>query len=78
MFPMQFRRTSIRVSISGDELTVHAQAEGYGRPVQIGIGDEVRELAAGEEWVAPLRRQGHAQKDAVVTTDGSGRVDTRL
>jgi len=54
-FPMQFRGTSIRVSISGDELTVTALAEGFTRPVPIGIGVEVRELAAGEEWVAPLR-----------------------
>jgi len=54
-FPMQFHRTSIRVSISGDELTVHALAEGFSRPVRIGIGDEVRELGAGEAWVASLR-----------------------
>ncbi|MGH3848155.1 MAG: glycoside hydrolase family 65 protein [Pseudonocardiaceae bacterium] len=55
-FPMQFRGTSIRVSIRGDELTVHTLAEGFRRPVWIGIGGEVRKLAAGEEWVAPLRR----------------------
>ncbi|MQA16052.1 MAG: glycoside hydrolase family 65 protein [Pseudonocardiaceae bacterium] len=52
---MQFRGTSIRVGISGDELTVHALAEGFSRPVRIGIGDEVRELVPGQEWVAPLR-----------------------
>jgi trehalose/maltose hydrolase-like predicted phosphorylase len=56
-FPMQFRGTSIRVSISGDELTVRILAEGYSRPVRIGIGDEVRELAAGEGWVASPRRK---------------------
>ncbi|MGH3718398.1 MAG: glycoside hydrolase family 65 protein [Pseudonocardiaceae bacterium] len=55
-FPMQFRGTSIRVSISGDALTVRTLAEGFSRPVRISIGDEVRELAAGDEWVAPLRR----------------------
>ena len=54
-FPMQFRGTSIRISISGDELTVTVLAEGFTRPVRIGIGAEVRELAAGGEWVAPLR-----------------------
>ena len=54
-FPMQFHGTLIRVSISGDELTVHTLAGGFSRPVRIGIGDEVRELAAGEEWVASLR-----------------------
>ncbi len=53
-FPMQFHGTWIRVSISGDELTVHTLAEGFSRPVRIGIGEEVRELAAGEKWVALL------------------------
>ncbi|MBV8539049.1 MAG: glycoside hydrolase family 65 protein [Pseudonocardiales bacterium] len=56
-FPMQFRGTSLRISIAGDELTVHALAEGFSRPVRIGIGGEFRELVAGQEWVAPLRRQ---------------------
>ena len=56
-FAMQFRGTSIRVSISADELTVHTLAEGFSRPVRIGIDSEVRELGAGEKWVAPLRRQ---------------------
>ena len=59
-FPMLFRGTSIRVNISGDELTVRVLAEGYSRPVRIGIGDEVRELAAGEGWVASLRRKCHS------------------
>jgi len=74
-FPMQFRRTSIRVSIAGDELTVHALAEGFGRPIRIGIGDEIRELAAGEEWVASLRR---GPTDSADTTEGSDRAGTRL
>jgi trehalose/maltose hydrolase-like predicted phosphorylase len=56
-FAMQFRGTSIRVRISADELTVHTLAEGFSRPVRIGIGNEVRELGADEKWVAPLRRQ---------------------
>ncbi|MGC1734798.1 MAG: glycosyl hydrolase family 65 protein [Pseudonocardiaceae bacterium] len=79
-FPMQFRGTAIRVSISGDELTVHALADGFSRPVRIGIGDEVRELAAGQEWVAPLRRQpvipGEPLEDH--TGKGGDRADTRL
>ncbi|MGH4007692.1 MAG: glycosyl hydrolase family 65 protein, partial [Pseudonocardiaceae bacterium] len=66
-FPMQFHGTWIRVSISGDELTVHSLAGGFSRPVRIGIGDEVRELAAGEEWVASLR-----------TGERSDRAGTRL
>ena len=40
-FPMQFRGTSIRVSISGNELTVHTLAGGFSRPVRIGIAVDV-------------------------------------
>ncbi|MGH3981455.1 MAG: glycoside hydrolase family 65 protein [Pseudonocardiaceae bacterium] len=63
-FAMQFRGTSIRVCLSGDELTVQTLAEGFSRPVRIGIGDEVRELAAGEKWAAPLRRQLDLPQDS--------------
>jgi trehalose/maltose hydrolase-like predicted phosphorylase len=77
-FPMQFRGTSIRVSISGDELTVHTLADGFSRPVRIGIGDEVRELAAGEEWVAPLCRRRTLPEDSAHTGERSDRADTRL
>jgi trehalose/maltose hydrolase-like predicted phosphorylase len=81
-FPMQFRGTWIRISISGDELTVHTLAEGFSRPVRIGIGDEVRELAAGQEWVAPLRRQcdlpGDCPEDEDHTGERSDRADPRL
>ena len=63
-FPMLFHGTWIRVSISGDELTVHTLAEGFSRPIRIGIGEEVRELAAGEKWVAPLRRSSPPARPA--------------
>jgi alpha,alpha-trehalase len=77
-FPMQFRGTAIRVGISGDELTVHVLAEGFTRPVRIGIGNEVRELAAGEKWTAPLRRQRDRLDDSDRTGEGNDRADTRL
>jgi trehalose/maltose hydrolase-like predicted phosphorylase len=81
-FPMQFRGTSIRIGISGDELSVQNLAEGSSPPVRIGIGDEVRELAAGQEWVAPLRQQyfrpGDRTQDSDHTGEGSDRADTRL
>ncbi len=81
-FPMQFRGTSIRISISGDELTVHNLAEGSSPPVRIGIGDEIRELTAGQEWVAPLHQQcfrpGDHTQDSDHTGEGSDRADTRL
>jgi len=77
-FAIQFRGTPIGVSISGDELKVHALAEGFSRPVRIGIGDEVRELTAGQEWVAPLYWRADLPKDADRTREGSDRADTRL
>jgi alpha,alpha-trehalase len=46
--PMQFRGTPIRVTIEGSELTVVALADGFSLPVRVGVGDEVRELTAGE------------------------------
>ena len=53
-FSMQFRGTPLRVSIAGHELTVHAMPEGFRRPARIGVGDEVRELGAGDSWVFNL------------------------
>jgi trehalose/maltose hydrolase-like predicted phosphorylase len=46
--PMQYRGTPIRVSIAGSELTVEALADGFSLAVRVGVGDEVRELSAGE------------------------------
>ncbi|CAA9270505.1 MAG: GH65 [uncultured Acidimicrobiales bacterium] len=77
-FPMQFHRTSIRVSISGDELTVHTLTEGFSRPVRIGIGSEIRELAAGEEWVARLGDQPDRPDGPDHKAQRSDRADTRL
>jgi trehalose/maltose hydrolase-like predicted phosphorylase len=45
---MQFHGTPIRVGIEGSELTVEALTEGFSEPVRIGVGDDVRELTAGE------------------------------
>ena len=45
---MQFRGTAIRVGIEGSELTVAALADGFSLPVRVGVGDDVRELSAGE------------------------------
>ena len=51
---MQFRGTPIRVGIAGSRLTVEALPEGFSEPVRIGVGDEVRELAAGERCTFDL------------------------
>ena len=55
-FAMQFRRTTIRVTLENGELTVVADAEGFSRPVRVGVGDDVRELCAGDRWTFPLGR----------------------
>ena len=36
---------------------VVADAEGFSRPVRVGVGDEVRELHAGERWAFALDRE---------------------
>jgi trehalose/maltose hydrolase-like predicted phosphorylase len=53
-FCMQFRWTSIRVTLASGELTLLADAEGFSRPVRVGVGDEVRELCAGDRWAFRL------------------------
>ncbi|MEJ7797844.1 MAG: glycosyl hydrolase family 65 protein [Solirubrobacteraceae bacterium] len=63
-FPMQVRGTPIRVTIRGGELTVVITG-GFSRPVRIGIGDDVRELGAGERCtfkLAPRALAGDLQE----------------
>ena len=55
-FAMQFRQTPIRVTLASGELTVVADAEGFSRPVRVGVGDDVRELCAGGRWTFRLDR----------------------
>jgi trehalose/maltose hydrolase-like predicted phosphorylase len=47
-FSMQFRRTPIRVTLAGGELTVVVDTEGFSRPIRVGVRDVVRELRAGD------------------------------
>ena len=46
---MRYRRTPIEVSLEGRKLTIAVQNDGLGRPIKVGVGDEERELWAGEE-----------------------------
>jgi trehalose-phosphatase len=46
--PMQFRGTPITVGIHGSELTVQVPRDGSSPPVRVGVGDDVRELSAGD------------------------------
>jgi len=52
-FPMQVRGTPIRVTISDCELTVVITG-GFIRALKVGIGDDVRELGAGERCTFSL------------------------
>ena len=54
-FPMQFRGTPIRVTLADGGLTVVAHTEGFSRPIRIAIGDEVRELCAGDHHTFALK-----------------------
>src|SRR5450755_581161 len=56
-FAMQFHGTPIRVTLQRGELTVVADAEGFSRPVRVGVGDEVHELCAGDRCAFPLGRE---------------------
>ena len=52
-FPMQVRGTPIRVAVRDGELTVVITG-GFSRPIKVGIGDDVRELGAGERCTFKL------------------------
>jgi trehalose/maltose hydrolase-like predicted phosphorylase len=47
-FPMQFRGTHIRVTLEAAKLTLFADADGASRSIRVGVGEEIRELGAGD------------------------------
>jgi trehalose/maltose hydrolase-like predicted phosphorylase len=49
-FPMWFRGTPLEVELGGGRLTVAAQSHGFGQPIQVSVGDTVREIKAGERY----------------------------
>ena len=55
-FPMQFRGTPIRVTLKDGGLTVVAHTEGFSRPIRVAVGDEVRELRAGDHHTFALKQ----------------------
>ncbi|HEY2724787.1 MAG TPA: glycosyl hydrolase family 65 protein [Pseudonocardiaceae bacterium] len=72
-FSMQFRGTSLRVHLSGGKLTVLSDAEGFSRPVRVGVGDEIRELGTGEQWTFMLQPESLPAEEpigAAVAADG--------
>ena len=47
-FWMQFRRTPVQVSLDHRRLELTVHREGAGGPIQVGVGDDVRELCPGD------------------------------
>jgi len=68
-FPMRFHGIRLELSLEGGGMTVAAQADGLGRPVRIGVGDEVRELKPGEKHTFELpeeaRPEAYREKEGV-------------
>jgi trehalose/maltose hydrolase-like predicted phosphorylase len=56
-FSMQFHRTPMRVTLQGGQLTVVVDTEGFSRPIRVGVGDQVRELHAGDRWAFRLGQE---------------------
>src|SRR5450755_4423323 len=54
-FPIQFRGAPIRVTLADGGLTVEVHAEGFSRPIRVAVGDEVRELCAGDHHTFALK-----------------------
>ena len=53
-FPMQVRGTPIRVTLADGGLTVAGHPEGFSPPIRVAVGDEVRELRAGDQHTFAL------------------------
>jgi trehalose/maltose hydrolase-like predicted phosphorylase len=49
-FPMRFRGTPLEITLEGGKLTVGTQSDGFNRSIKVGVGDEVREIKAGERY----------------------------
>lgn len=70
---MVFQGTTVRVAVDGGAVRVEVQADGFSRPVRIGLAGEVRELGAGESWSCPLARSATGdQVLAGVGVSGNG------
>ncbi len=52
--PMRFHETPIDVTLEEGKLTVAAQADGFGRTVEVAVGDEVQELTGGQGYTFEL------------------------
>ncbi|MDQ5810738.1 MAG: glycoside hydrolase family 65 protein [Actinomycetota bacterium] len=49
-FPMRFRGTPLEIRLEGGKLTIATQTDGFNQSIQVGVGDTVREIRAGEQY----------------------------
>jgi trehalose/maltose hydrolase-like predicted phosphorylase len=49
-FPMRFRRMPLEVELEGGKLTVAAQSDDFGQPIEVRVGDETKEIKPGERY----------------------------
>jgi trehalose/maltose hydrolase-like predicted phosphorylase len=49
-FPMRFRGTPLEIRLEGGKLTIATQTDGFNQSIQVGVGDTVREIKAGEQY----------------------------
>jgi trehalose/maltose hydrolase-like predicted phosphorylase len=49
-FPMRFRGTPLQIRLEGGKLTIATQTDGFNQSIQVGVGDTVREIKAGEQY----------------------------
>jgi trehalose/maltose hydrolase-like predicted phosphorylase len=54
-FSMQFRRTSLLVTLADGRLTLAAHPEGANRPITVGVRDQVRDFGPGECYTFELQ-----------------------
>ena len=71
-FSMQFHGTPILVTVEPTRLTLSAHRESASRPVMVAVGDEVRELHAGDECIFHIRGSNSADTvpGAIFDVDG--------
>jgi hypothetical protein len=75
-FSMVFQGTTLRISVADGALSVEVQSEGFSHPVRVALGDETRELGAGQSWSVPLDAYGRAaHDDRAMATSGAPRDD---
>jgi trehalose/maltose hydrolase-like predicted phosphorylase len=53
-FPMRFRGVPVEVSLEARELRVAVHDDGLGHSLKVGVGEEVREIKAGESYAFAL------------------------